>query len=298
MLDMVRILSNLELPTDRSSVTGLSMPTLASPTVDHSLLVSELGVVAVRRSLVHHHRQHCHHDHCQHHHGTEGSHPLGLGQALNVRDFHVVTPGALATRDRINIWRDFVSAERQTEAYEEMGTEKATIFVFILKPRYPKVYLTPHRPPQIPSDAFRALGPYPLYSLRRPPQIGVSRSLAYVSHVLENLKSLAMERSLCEAVRIRADYNNLQSPQIHRSRSDSYPMNPDWSFLYVHVEAQPDGKLEFLEKLHAPEATVEDYGDDHEEMNRHTPLTARGSVRDALATFSIAPIGLFVVALS
>ncbi|KAH6911348.1 hypothetical protein BKA70DRAFT_1424093 [Coprinopsis sp. MPI-PUGE-AT-0042] len=111
-----------------------------------------------------------------------------LDEVLDPRDFHVVAPGALETRDRIGIWRDFVSAERQTEAYEEIGTEKA----------------------ERPQDDFPVSSSLSMQKSTRPPTAGRecrptqserqrsshllhSLELAYASHVPENAKSPAME---------------------------------------------------------------------------------------------------------
>ncbi|KAH6892697.1 hypothetical protein BKA70DRAFT_1571630 [Coprinopsis sp. MPI-PUGE-AT-0042] len=81
-----------------------------------------------------------------------------------------------------------------------------------------------------------------------------------------------------------------------RISSTSELMNPDPSFLCFQVEDHPDVKLDFLEKLHTRQFPMlhpvgldsvfetaqpklrRKCGDDHEEMNRHTPPTARGSL--------------------
>ncbi|KAH6911329.1 hypothetical protein BKA70DRAFT_57264 [Coprinopsis sp. MPI-PUGE-AT-0042] len=99
-----------------STLAGLSRLTLASATVGHLLHVPDLYIVAVRQGLIQHHRQHC----------MEWRAAILsiLDGPLNFRHFHVMAPGAPATGDWMDVWRDFVSAERQTKGFGSNGDWK------------------------------------------------------------------------------------------------------------------------------------------------------------------------------
>ncbi|KAH6903547.1 hypothetical protein BKA70DRAFT_1566740 [Coprinopsis sp. MPI-PUGE-AT-0042] len=76
--------------------------------------------------------------------------------ALNLRDFHVVAPGALATRDRIGIWRASVAVEPLPEAYELHGDWECLpgpSFSFSSSIAIQKS-TRPDCAPQIPSNSF------------------------------------------------------------------------------------------------------------------------------------------------
>ncbi|KAH6888297.1 hypothetical protein BKA70DRAFT_59464 [Coprinopsis sp. MPI-PUGE-AT-0042] len=69
----------------------------------------------------------------------------------------------------------------------EMASAPRAICLFVFKPNHPEVYSAPtarHKCCQTLSERQRSSRL--LHSLERPPQIDVSRSLAYASHVLEN----------------------------------------------------------------------------------------------------------------
>ncbi|KAH6907882.1 hypothetical protein BKA70DRAFT_1427712 [Coprinopsis sp. MPI-PUGE-AT-0042] len=106
-----------------------------------------------------------------------------------------MAPGAPVTRVWMDIWRDFVSAERQTKGFGSNGTGNATIFLFRFNHSHshPEVCSTPtaHQKYRQTHSEHQS-SPYLLHSLERPFQIGISRSLAYASHVLENAKSPAL----------------------------------------------------------------------------------------------------------
>ncbi|KAH6907864.1 hypothetical protein BKA70DRAFT_346641 [Coprinopsis sp. MPI-PUGE-AT-0042] len=117
-----------------------------------------------------------------------------LDGPLNFRDFHVMAPGAPATRIWIDIWRDSVMAERQTKGFGSNGTGNAErsqdVFDVSSSLAIQKSIRTPTaRRKCRPTHSERQRRRYLLHSPQRPPQIDVSRSLAYASHVLENTKS-------------------------------------------------------------------------------------------------------------
>ncbi|KAH6907837.1 hypothetical protein BKA70DRAFT_346146 [Coprinopsis sp. MPI-PUGE-AT-0042] len=187
---------------DPSSVTGLSMLTLASAAVGHLLHASELDVVAVRRSLVHHHRQHHHHDHCQHHHGTEGSHPLGLGWGSEPSRFP--RRGSRRSGDErsdrhMERFRSRRASARSIRVTWALGRRKfppsvvplfcidcesgasgfRAISLSVFKRSHPEVFSTPTAGRECgPTHCERQRSSHLLHSLERPPQIDVSRRLA------------------------------------------------------------------------------------------------------------------------
>ncbi|KAH6907824.1 hypothetical protein BKA70DRAFT_346014 [Coprinopsis sp. MPI-PUGE-AT-0042] len=86
---------------------------LASATVGHLLHVSDLDIVAVGQGLIQHHRRH--------HMACRAAVLSILDGPLNFRHFHVMAPGAPATGDWMDVWRDFVSAEWQTKGFGSNG---------------------------------------------------------------------------------------------------------------------------------------------------------------------------------
>ncbi|KAH6911312.1 hypothetical protein BKA70DRAFT_1220326 [Coprinopsis sp. MPI-PUGE-AT-0042] len=183
-----------------------SMLTLAGVTVGHLSPFSDLDVIAstivittrmLRRAAI----------------------PSPLDETLNIRDFHLMGPGPLATR----VWIDI----------ESFRIRRA-------------------------SD--RSIGVRWRLGMQRPPQIDISRSLAYASHVLENAKSPTLELLLVKQLvseLITTTFSFLESIYddpciarrqavgcsvsiLPRTSSASELMNPDPSFLYFQVEVQPD----------------------------------------------------------
>ncbi|KAH6907900.1 hypothetical protein BKA70DRAFT_1488367 [Coprinopsis sp. MPI-PUGE-AT-0042] len=119
-------------------------------------------------ALLGHRRQHHRHHHRM---VRRAAIPSLLDKPLNLRDFHVMGPGV-----RMDIWRDPISAEGQTEAYESDGGWECPVlpgrFLCVVMPSYPD---------------------FPSTRDQRQPQIDISRSLAYASHVLENAESPAVD---------------------------------------------------------------------------------------------------------
>ncbi|KAH6907834.1 hypothetical protein BKA70DRAFT_1400849 [Coprinopsis sp. MPI-PUGE-AT-0042] len=201
--------------------------------------------------------------HHRHHHRMvrRAAIPSLLDETLNLRDFHVMGPGPLATRVWMVISRASVSAEHQTEAYESDGGRQCVrllltsycspILIVALHPVLPGrflcvVKLATQKSPRPPTVRHKRRQTHSatkrrshlLYLLERPPQINISRSLAYASHVLENAKSPAMEFPSCPSGSI-----------LPRTSSASELMNPDPPLLYVQIDAQPNVTLDLLKSL-------------------------------------------------
>ncbi|KAH6892727.1 hypothetical protein BKA70DRAFT_1440776 [Coprinopsis sp. MPI-PUGE-AT-0042] len=124
-------------------------------------------------------------------HRTESSHPLDLGRDSEPSRFHVLALSAMTIGDQIDVWRESVSSERQTEAYESHGDWDCQVlpgrFLCVFQPSHPEVYSTPtggHKAP-----ISQSMERVPTF-LPLPNEL---RSLPYASHVLENAESPAME---------------------------------------------------------------------------------------------------------
>ncbi|KAH6888324.1 hypothetical protein BKA70DRAFT_1572980 [Coprinopsis sp. MPI-PUGE-AT-0042] len=75
----------------------------------------------------------------------------------------------------------------------KMGTGNAAILLFVFKPSHPEVYLPPTaRCKCRRTHSEHQRSSHLLHSLERPLQIDVLQSLAYASHVLENMESPAL----------------------------------------------------------------------------------------------------------
>ncbi|KAH6874662.1 hypothetical protein BKA70DRAFT_1412821 [Coprinopsis sp. MPI-PUGE-AT-0042] len=126
-------------------------------------------------------------------HGTESGILSLLDETLNLRDFHVMAPGALATRVWIDIerFRSCRASNRSIGVRWRPGMRRFLCVHKLATQKSPRPPTVRHKRRQPHSELQRRS--YLLYLLERPPQIDISRSLAYASHVLENAKSPTME---------------------------------------------------------------------------------------------------------
>ncbi|KAH6907844.1 hypothetical protein BKA70DRAFT_346234 [Coprinopsis sp. MPI-PUGE-AT-0042] len=174
------------------------MLALAGVIVGHLLDVSDLGDGTARRSLIQHYRHHHHHDHIV----RRADIVLTLDGALNFQDVDAMDPG---TPGQAIGWTyggiPYLPSVRQKHT-SRMGTGNglqrvlpgrsfsSSSSVAIQKSTRPPTARRECRP----THSERRRSSHLLHSLERPPQIDVSRSLAYASHVLEIAKSPVMER--------------------------------------------------------------------------------------------------------